>query len=235
MQTIPVEPKPTTAEPTIVSTAVNYTVPASANYLVLVTGTVADVVVTVSSLRSHRIVNAGSNRIIVDSTTAPNVNVLAGQAVDVMWDTTNNQHRTFLINTVSASVVAANIYATMTQTAHGFTASNVGYCMFGHLVFDDLAGDQVPTSVFVEYVDANSFKFAGAGQAFTLPAAMISGSYSISTNGRFLFWDKSANAWKATKPSDSVATLPPQLMVNSYDATASTYNCTFLGMSPLGA
>jgi len=235
MQSFAVEPKPTTSEPTIVSTGVNYTVPSSANYLVLVTGTVADVVITVSSNRSHRIVNAGTNRIIVDSTTAANVNLLASQAVDVMWDTANNQHRTFLINTVSSSVVAANIYASMAQTSHGFTSSNVGYCMFGHLVFDDLAADQIPTGVFIEYTDANTFKFAGAGQAFTLPAAMISGSYSISTNGRFLFWDKSASAWKATKPTDSVATLPPQLMVNSYDATASTYNCTFLGIGPLGA
>lgn len=235
MQSFAVAPKPTVSEPTIVSTGVNYTVPASASYLVLVTGTVADVVITISSNRSHKIVNAGTNRIIVDSTTAANVNLLASQAVEVMWDTLNSQHRTFLINTVSSSVVAANIYASMTQTAHGFTASNVGYCMFGHLVFDDLAADQIPTGVFVEYTDANTFKFAGSGQAFTLPAAMISGSYSISTNGRFLFWDKSANAWKATKPTDSVATLPPQLMVNSYDATASTYNCTFLGTSPLGA
>lgn len=128
----------------------------------------------------------------------------------------------------------ANPFATMEQTGHGLTAGNVGYALFGHAIFDDTAPDQWATGVFVEYLTTSTFRYAASGQSFTMPAARVIGSYSISSDGRFLFWDSSANGWKPAKPTDSAAGLPPLLMVNSYSSAGSgSYNVTFLGFGPL--
>lgn len=135
-----------------------------------------------------------------------------------------------------AETIGADIspFATMEQTAHGLTAGNVGYAMFGHAVYDDVAPDQWATGILVEYLTVNTFRYAAAGQSFTLPAARIVESYSISADGRLLFWDASSNGWKKTKPVDSQSSVPPLLLVNSYSSGTSSYNVTFLGFGPLG-
>lgn len=125
-------------------------------------------------------------------------------------------------------------HSCMIQTAHGFTESNAGYVITGHTLFDDTS-DQWPTGVITSYIDANTFTYACYGQTLTIPAARVNTGYSIATDGRFLYWDYSLTKYVATKPSDSSPDLPPILMVNFYNATTATYNCSFILTAPLGA
>lgn len=127
----------------------------------------------------------------------------------------------------------ASPYATMEQAAHGLTIGNVGYALSGHSIFNDASSDQWPTGVMVEYLTTSTFRYAAAGQSFTLPQALILGSYSISADGRYLFWDQSASGWKPVKPADSNPIVPPLLLANSYSQATTSYNVTFLGFGPL--
>lgn len=218
MQSIAVEPKPTTSEPTNVSTAVNYTVPSSANYLVLVTGTVADVVVTVSSLRSHRIVNAGANRIIVDSTTAPNVSLLAGQAVDVMWDTAGSQHRTFLINSSTALSPVGSTYASITNT---LVAGDAGKPLSRGSVLNDTSSTSWFSHLLVAVISSSVLHVAGRGVVASVPIDLLDGGtgYNAATSGYFLYWDASAVKYKAEKQADADAQIGAVLELLSIGTT----------------
>jgi hypothetical protein len=210
MSSMSVEPKPITSYPTTIVTGVNQTVPDSANYIVNVVASVDDVVIAVNSSRSHRIINGGTKRIIVDPVVAANVTVEVGQAVDVMWDAT--AHRTFLFGGTVGGGTNYTSYATLTHTAHGLTL--VGQALFGHEAYDDTNVNHIQTGVGVSYT-TNAIVFAKAGDTMTIPAARMMGGYSIATNGRLMYWDQSATQWvdRIDNRSDTDPTQTPGIMV----------------------
>jgi hypothetical protein len=219
---IPVAARPIVSEPTSVATGVNYTIPASANYIVSVTPTVDDVVITVSSGRSHRILNMGTKRLIVDSVLFPDVTVLSGQSADVMWDSVSNLHLVWLYGSSGGSSVS--IYATMTQTAHGLTL--VGQAICGHQAYNDANPAMVQTGVIAS-VTTNTITYAKVGDTIVIPNAVMMAGYSIATHGRFMYWRHSVLKWHheheygVTDPSVS-----PGIMING--ASGSDWDATVL-------
>lgn len=201
---IPVEPKPTTAEPTIVSTAVNYTVPTSANYLVLISATAANVVVTVPSTRSHKIINTGANAVVVDSTTADNVTVTTGQAVEVIWSSANSRHYTHLSNSSTALTPVGSVYATLSNS---LSAADIGKPLCRNSVLSDTSNTQYFSHVLLSVVSASVLHVAGSGCVVSIDNALLDGgaAYNIATSGAFLYWDSSAAKYKADKQADADA------------------------------
>lgn len=216
--TIPVEPKSTVSDPTAVTTGVNHTVTAASNYIVNVTPTVDDVVITVSSGRSHRILNSSTTkRLIVDSTIAANVTAQPGQAVDVMWDSAANQHRTFLFNSASTSGAVTTVY---TQAGHGRGFGEIGRPVSNGALFVDTDITTWPTGILTNVIDTSNFEIAVTGDIVTLFTALLDGGVGINLSlGRNVWWDASAALYKQTRQNDAIKGVPALLYILSVGAT----------------
>lgn len=126
---------------------------------------------------------------------------------------------------------AANFYHDIVSaTAHGLTAGNVGQPVFGDQIYDDVDTSQWPTGVFAEWVDTAQFRYASKGQSILIPVALFEVGYSVTADGRFVYWDKSATRYKKNKPADSDPRTGPLLMVNYQ--SGSDYHCTVLALGP---
>lgn len=107
------------------------------------------------------------------------------------------------------------------DTAHGYTTGTHLYrpIDIDMNILDDTATLVPLAGILVDVIDANWMVLAQPGQDLLLPVAMLSGSYSISADGRKLYWDASAAKFAPTKPGDSHATVPVLLQVFSLTAT----------------
>lgn len=127
--------------------------------------------------------------------------------------------------------------ATMNRVDHGLTSTAIGKPVFVYELLNDTDVAQFPTGVVTEIVNANDFRYAKTGDTINIPALLVEGSYSISTDTRFLYWDASSNnglgRYAKTKPVDSDPALGPILMVNSYASTTQTINATVLATGVL--
>jgi hypothetical protein len=125
----------------------------------------------------------------------------------------------------------------MNRVDHGLTSTAIGKPVFVYELLNDTDVAQFPTGVVTEIVNANDFRYAKTGDTINIPALLVEGSYSISTDTRFLYWDASSNnglgRYAKTKPVDSDPALGPILMVNSYASTTQTINATVLATGVL--
>jgi hypothetical protein len=120
-------------------------------------------------------------------------------------------------------------YATMYFPDHGLTSSDVGKAVYVAELLDDTDATHFFTGVIVSVGDTNNFTYAKEGDTMSLASTLIAGSYSYTSESRFLYWDLSAGGWTKTKPGDSAPDNPPGLLVNSYNASTAQYNVTVLG------
>lgn len=213
MPAIIAQPRPITSDPYYISTGVNHTVPTTASYLVLAQPTVDDVVFTVSSGRSHYIMNIGTKRAIVDVITAPNVTLQSGQALKVIWDSASNLHWTFLENTSIASGATTTNYV---QASHGRVSGEVGRPLFNGAIYDDADISHWPTGILLAVFDTSTISIAKPGDVVTLSTTLLSGGDAINLSlGRNVWWDKSATLYKQTRMTDSHPGVPAQLYILS--------------------
>lgn len=213
MPAITAQPRPITSDPYYVVTGTNHTIPNTAAYLVLAQPSVDDVVFTVSSGRSHTIMNIGSKRAIVDVITAPNVTLQSGQALKVIWDATSNLHWTFLQNTAIASGATTTNYV---QASHGRVSGEVGRPLFNGAIFDDADISHWPTGILQAVFDTSTIAIYKTGDVVTLSTSLLSGGDAINLSlGRNVWWDKSATLYKQTRQTDSHPGVPAQLYILS--------------------
>lgn len=103
---------------------------------------------------------------------------------------------------------------TISATAHGFSATDVGKPIGWQVggspaIWDDAATTQTefPVGILAEVPDANSIRLAAAGEVVTIDDALLPAgmpSPGGDTNARMPWWDKSAGQYVATKPADAM-------------------------------
>lgn len=222
--TIPVIERPIVSDPLYVTTGTNYTIPSTAPYLVLIQPSAQDIVITVSSGKSHRIMNISTtNRLIVDVITAPNVTVQPGQGLDAIWDSTSNLHWTWTWNTaVSTSTSSSDTY--LTAATHGRTDAEIGRPLYNSTIFVDTNIEHWPTSVLLQKISNDVLKIAKPGDCITLSTTLLSGGDAMNlTLGRNVWWDNSATLYKQTRMADAQPGVPAILYILAIDTVADTF------------
>lgn len=222
--TIPVIARPIVSDPLYVTTGTNYTVPSTAPYLVLIQPSAQDIVITVSSGKSHRILNISpTNRLIVDVITSPNVTVQPGQGLDAIWDSASNLHWTWTWNTSSSSSPASSD-TYLTAATHGRTDAEIGRPLFNSTIFIDTDATHFPTSVLLQKITNDVLKIAKPGDCITLSTTLLDGGDTMNlTLGRNVWWDNSATKYKQTRMTDAALGVPAILYILAIDTVADTF------------
>ncbi len=87
-------------------------------------------------------------------------------------------------------------------TAHGLTSTDIGKPLSGTTVLDDISTTDYPTGVLVSVPDANTLTVSAAGTVQFSDTLMEIG-YSIASDGPYIYWDASFNAYVSTRPADT--------------------------------
>lgn len=105
--------------------------------------------------------------------------------------------------------------------SHGLTSAQYGFPIdVAGIVWDDTSAVAI-AGVLLETYDANNVCLAAPGAVVTLLTSRIAQTYNPGTDGRRLWFDKSASGWKSAKPSDSTAShLLVVAVVNGSEFTA---------------
>jgi hypothetical protein len=123
--------------------------------------------------------------------------------------------------------------------SHGRTSADIGkpvvHAVSGAWpILDDANTNHYPTGILKGVSGTGVLYFARGGDVLTLPVALIENgsSYSIASNGRFVFWDLSVGKYVAAKPFDSSSFLPDLLEVLSVGG--STFSARVRDFGPMG-
>lgn len=87
---------------------------------------------------------------------------------------------------------------------HGMTDSEIGWPLVGESLYDDTVAS-VPTAVIVDTYGTDRIRVAPIGAFLSLPVTLIDtgAAYDPDVSGYHLYWDRSAQRYKGTKPADS--------------------------------
>lgn len=126
---------------------------------------------------------------------------------------------------------------TFNYTAHGFVTGDVGkpftYDSVANapVIYDNNDPEHWMMGVIDSITDDDNFKYAPGGWQTTIPAGMMN-SYDRASDGSILYWDRTLSIgvgrWVDTPPVTGPSYITPQLLVNSHNASNSTYNVTVL-------